>query len=127
MKNTRRFTNGPRANPTAALRVPVLRRVIEESHKPATVAIGITRFSVGTYLLLHLQKNDSVQHGTRRDPESRCFVPPTPKSGHPFNAILRKHLPGISSLILNFCQKSGRWKIERLSVQNSGGAGRWQE
>jgi hypothetical protein len=35
--------------------------VIEESHKPATVAIGITRFSVGTYLLLHLQKDDSVQ------------------------------------------------------------------
>jgi hypothetical protein len=35
--------------------------VIEESHKPATVAIDITRFSVGTYLLLHLQKDDSVQ------------------------------------------------------------------
>ena len=33
--------------------------VIEESHKPAKVAIGITRFSVGTYLLLHLQKDDS--------------------------------------------------------------------
>jgi hypothetical protein len=35
--------------------------VIEESHKPATVAIGITRFSVGTYLLLHLQKDEFLR------------------------------------------------------------------
>ena len=31
-----------------ALRVPFCGGVIEESHKPATFAIGITRFSVGT-------------------------------------------------------------------------------
>ena len=35
--------------------------VIEESHKPDTVAIGITQFSVGICLLLHLQKDNSVQ------------------------------------------------------------------
>ena len=47
-----------------ALRVPVLR------------PFGITRFSVGTYLLLHLQKDDSVQQLAAHVATPRCLVPP---------------------------------------------------